>query len=89
MTALRDRALTVRRLYAEPERRTHGRSRTREELLLGFVTDVGDLARIALAREGVRDIGQDPAAALAHELADLAASIRARLDGDGPAAPHR
>lgn len=37
---------------------------------MGFVTDVGDLARIALAREGVRDIGEDPSAALAHQLAD-------------------
>ncbi len=67
---LRRRALTVRTLYSQVEQRTWGRSWTREELLLGFVTDVGDLARIALAREGVRTVGEDPSAALAHELAD-------------------
>ena len=70
LAAVRERALVVRRLYAQLEQATHGRSWTREELLLGFVTDIGDLSRIALAREGVRTLDGDPGEALAHELAD-------------------
>ena len=59
--AIRARALAVRALYAAHEERRYGRSWTLEELVLGLVGDVGDLAKLVQAREGVRDIGNEGA----------------------------
>jgi NTP pyrophosphatase (non-canonical NTP hydrolase) len=42
---------------------------TREELVLGFVGDVGDLAKLAMAADGVSDM-PGGRAALGHELTD-------------------
>ena len=50
------RAAKVRALYAAHEAKTYGRAWTREELALGFVGDVGDLAKLVQAMEGVRAI---------------------------------
>ena len=36
-----DRALTIRKLYEEKEKQLYGSSWTREEIMLGFVADVG------------------------------------------------
>ena len=66
---LEQRALSIRGRYASLEERRYGRAWTREEIALGFVGDVGDLMKLALAREGVRAI-PDAAEKLAHELAD-------------------
>ena len=66
---LLQRALAVRTLYAEFERRNYGSQWTTEELALGLVGDVGDLAKLILAREGRRHIPDAPEK-LAHELAD-------------------
>lgn len=66
---LAERAVAVRRRYAELEKRRYGRAWTDEEVVLGFVGDVGDLMKLVLARNGVRDI-PDAEAKLAHELAD-------------------
>ncbi|ODT63663.1 MAG: nucleotide pyrophosphohydrolase [Phenylobacterium sp. SCN 69-14] len=71
---LADRAWRVRRLYAELETRTHGRAWTREEVALGFVGDVGDLAKLVQAMEGVRAI-PEARTKLAHELADCLWSV--------------
>ena len=68
------RAAKVRALYAAHETKTHGRAWTREELALGFVGDVGDLAKLVQAMEGVRTI-PDAKAKLAHELADCLWSV--------------
>ena len=68
--AIRARALAVRALYTAYEERRYGRSWTLEELVLGLVGDVGDLAKLMQAREGVRDMDNSQRA-LAHELADL------------------
>lgn len=43
---------------------------TLEELALGLVADVGDLAKLVQAREGVRKV-DDVQAHLEHELADV------------------
>jgi NTP pyrophosphatase (non-canonical NTP hydrolase) len=72
--ALIARAAKVRALYAEHETKTYGRAWTREELALGFVGDVGDLAKLVQAMEGVRAI-PDAKAKLAHELADCLWSV--------------
>jgi len=71
---LGQRALRVRQLYAELERKEHGRAWTNEEIALGFVGDVGDLAKLVMAQEGIRTI-PDAERKLAHELADCLWSI--------------
>ena len=72
--ALQRRALEVRQRYAERETCHYGRPWSTEELTLGFVSDVGDLARLVLARNGVREV-PDAAEKLAHELADCLWSV--------------
>jgi NTP pyrophosphatase (non-canonical NTP hydrolase) len=69
-----ERAVAVRHRYADLERERFGREWTSEELMLGFVKDVGDLAALVQAKEGVRD-AEDLDAALAHELADCLWSL--------------
>ena len=66
---LMHKAVAVRQQYAELETRSYGRPWTDEEIALGFVGDVGDLTKLVLSRNGVRDI-PDAEAKLAHELAD-------------------
>lgn len=68
--AIIERAREVRRLYEAVERGRYGRSWSLEELTLGLVGDVGDLAKLVQAREGVRDV-DDVATRLEHELADV------------------
>lgn len=72
--ALENRAWEVRQLYARLEMQRHGRSWTGEEVALGFVGDVGDLAKLIQAAEGVRAI-PDVRKKLAHELADCLWSV--------------
>jgi len=66
---MRAQARGVRALYAAMETSTYGRAWTREEIMLGFLGDVGDLAKLVQGKEGVRP-RDDLDAALAHELAD-------------------
>jgi hypothetical protein len=61
INALIQRAMQVRRLYAELERKDHGRAWTNTEIALGFVGDVGDLAKLVMAREGIRFIPESSA----------------------------
>jgi len=68
--AISDRAREVRSLYEAFERDAYGRSWSLEELTLGLVGDIGDLAKLVQAREGVRKVG-DVQARLEHELADV------------------
>ncbi|MFF3109009.1 MazG nucleotide pyrophosphohydrolase domain-containing protein [Kitasatospora sp. NPDC057904] len=71
---LKRRALHVHDLYDELNRRERGRTWTRGDFMLGFVGDVGDLAKLVMAEEGARDVpGGRPA--LEHELADCLWSV--------------
>lgn len=71
---LQRRALHIHDRYDELNRTLRGRTWTREEFMLGFVGDVGDLAKLVMAAEGARDMpGGRPA--LAHELADCLWSV--------------
>ena len=72
--ALVQRAVQVRQQYAELERRRYGRAWTRDQVLQGFVGDVGDLVKLAMACDGVRHI-PDAEDRLAHELADCLWSV--------------
>ncbi len=68
------RAMAVRQHYGELEQKLHGRAWTDEEIALGFVGDVGDLAKLVIAHNGVRDI-PEAKQKLAHELADCLWSV--------------
>ena len=72
--ALVQRAVDVRQQYAEFEERKYGRAWTREEVVQGFVGDVGDLVKLAMAHSGIRNI-PDAEQKLAHELADCLWSV--------------
>lgn len=73
------RARDVRAKYAAFENDRYGRSWTPEEIMLGFVGDVGDLAKLAQGKAGVRP-RDDLDAALAHELADCLWAILTLAD---------
>lgn len=74
LDALSDRAWRLRELYAAAETRLHGRAWSPQEIALGFVGDVGDLAKLVQGKAGVRRI-EDLDAKLAHELADCLWSV--------------
>lgn len=71
---LSQRALTVRDQYRAFEQKEYGASWSPEELALGFVGDVGDLAKLVMAVNGRRNI-PDAREKLAHELADCLWSV--------------
>ena len=77
-----ERALAVRSRYSALETERFGREWSGEELMLGFVKDVGDLAALVQAKEGVR-AGGDLDAGLAHELADCLWSLIVLADRYG------
>lgn len=67
-------ALQLNELYEQLEIKKWGRIWTTSELALGFVGDVGDLAKLIQANAGIRDI-DDCKAKLGHELSDCLWSI--------------
>ena len=67
-------AMQLNELYEQLELKRYGRVWSTEELALGFVGDVGDLAKLIQAHAGVRDI-PDCKAKLGHELSDCLWSI--------------
>jgi NTP pyrophosphatase (non-canonical NTP hydrolase) len=68
------RALAIREGFKTYEREQFGDSWTNEELALGFVGDVGDLAKLVMAANGRRTL-PDADRKLAHELADCLWSV--------------
>jgi NTP pyrophosphatase (non-canonical NTP hydrolase) len=71
---LTDRAMSIRKLYEEKECQLYGSPWTNEEIALGFVGDVGDLAKLVVAENGKRNI-PDSRSKLEHELADCLWSV--------------
>lgn len=67
-------ALQLNELYEQLEIKRWGRVWSTSELALGFVGDVGDLAKLVQANAGIRDI-DDCKAKLGHELSDCLWSI--------------
>lgn len=67
-------AKELRALYEALEVKRYGRPWNVTEIGLGLVGDVGDLAKLLQAHEGIRQI-DDNHAKLAHELADCLWSI--------------
>ena len=72
------KAKEVRDLYAAQNKKAWGAP----EYAQGFVGDVGDLAKLVLAKEGYRTI-EDVDAKLAHELADCLWSVLVLADEFG------
>src|SRR4026208_1395330 len=69
-----DRAMQIRKLYQEKEKQLYGSSWTSEEIALGFVGDVGDLAKLVLSENGRRNI-ENSKVKLEHELSDCLWSV--------------
>lgn len=67
-------ALQLNDLYEKLEIKLYGRPWTAAELTLGFVGDVGDLAKLIQANAGIRNI-DDFKSKLGHELSDCLWSI--------------
>lgn len=74
VAVLQEQARVIRSRYAHEETRRYGRSWTPEEIMLGFLGDVGDLAKLVQGKAGIR-ARDDLDAVLAHELADCLWSI--------------
>ncbi|MFI9722080.1 nucleotide pyrophosphohydrolase [Streptomyces sp. NPDC052396] len=70
----RDRALHIHDLYDELNRHERERAWSREGFMLGFMGDVGDPAKLVMAKEGAGP-GPGGRAALEHELADCLWSV--------------
>lgn len=68
------RALGIRKQYEVKETQLYGSAWTNEEVALGFVGDVGDLAKLVLAENGKRIIPESKKK-LEHELADCLWSV--------------
>jgi NTP pyrophosphatase (non-canonical NTP hydrolase) len=69
-----NRALDIRGRYEEKEKHLYGSAWTSEEIALGFVGDVGDLAKLVVAENGKRNIVNSKEK-LEHELADCLWSV--------------
>ncbi len=69
-----DRAMEVRRKYAKLEEKKYGKQWKAPELMQGFMGDVGDLAKLVTAKEGLRDI-ENVDEKIEHELADCLWSV--------------
>lgn len=74
LAALTQRAMEIRTRFDKQERSLAGRPWTREEIMQGFVGDVGDLMKLVMAKSGIREIA-DHDRKLAHELADCLWSV--------------
>jgi NTP pyrophosphatase (non-canonical NTP hydrolase) len=74
IVALTEKAMSLRERFGENARRNGQREWSREEVMQGFVGDVGDLMKLVMAKSGARDIsGLDQK--LRHELADCLWSV--------------
>ena len=70
LSQLTDRAMQVRAAFSRDGRPAW----TPEQVMEGFVVDVGDLMRLAMAKSGARHV-DDLDAKLAHELSDCLWSV--------------
>ncbi|TAL28302.1 MAG: nucleotide pyrophosphohydrolase [Alphaproteobacteria bacterium] len=66
---LSERAAEIRDRFKMHELKKYGRAWSAKDVMLGMVGDVGDLAKLVLAQDGIRDI-PDKHKKLEHELSD-------------------
>ena len=68
------RAILVREEYQKLEIKKYGKQWTNTQVMQGFVGDVGDLMKLVMAKDGIRDT-ENIDDKLAHELSDCLWSI--------------
>ena len=71
---LQQRAIEIRNKYDELNQLKRGVTWNEQQLMAGFVGDVGDLSKIIMAKHGLREM-EDIDEKLAHELSDCLWSI--------------
>src|SRR5215510_3725 len=71
---LQERAMQIRQKFGDYEKTQSGKPWSRQDIMLGFVGDVGDLAKLVMSMEGLRHI-DNKEEKLAHELADCLWSV--------------
>lgn len=76
---LTKRAVEIRTQYDELNSRVRNVTWNEQDLMAGFVGDVGDLSKITMAKHGLRQM-DDIDAKLAHELADCLWSVLVLAD---------
>ena len=74
-----ERAKEVRELYRQLEIKKYGKEWTAGQIAQGFVGDVGDLIKLVMSKEGIRDVA-DSDEKLKHELSDCLWSILVLAD---------
>jgi len=74
IASLSDRAMEIRRRFAEFEKSKYRREWTKEEIMQGFAVDVGDLMKLVMAKSGIRHV-DNVDSKLEHELADCLWSV--------------
>ena len=72
--ALQHRAIEIQQKYARLNQKDGHSAWTVREFMLGFVGDVGDLAKLVMAKENLRHI-DNADAKLSHELGDCLWSL--------------
>lgn len=77
-----ERAREVRTLYSELEVKKHGKEWTTGQIAQGFIGDVGDLMKLVMSKEGIRD-AENIDEKLKHELSDCLWSIIVLADSFG------
>ena len=68
------RAVEIRTKYDELNQQKRGVTWNEQQLMAGFVGDVGDLSKIIMAKHGLRDM-ENVDQKLAHELSDCLWSV--------------
>jgi NTP pyrophosphatase (non-canonical NTP hydrolase) len=71
---MKHKALEVRKLYADFEKKKYGRNWNNEELMLGLMGDIGDLAKLVQAQNNIRDIPEADKK-IKHEISDCIWSL--------------
>jgi NTP pyrophosphatase (non-canonical NTP hydrolase) len=74
LTKLTERAMEIRGRFAELERTKSRSEWTMEDVMQGFVVDVGDLMKLVMAKKGLRTVDALDQK-LAHELSDCLWSV--------------
>lgn len=68
------KSLEVRAIYEKYEQQTYGKNWTKENVAEGLVGDVGDLMKLVMAKQGIREV-ENVDEKLAHELSDCLWSV--------------
>lgn len=82
LSKLSTRARQIRTLYDQQARDRGGRPWTPAEFAQGFAGDVGELMKLAMAKQGLRS-AENVEARLAHELSDCLWSVLVLADAYG------